>query len=44
MRVIPDLLEEQIMFDQSGDPAKARLLTIGYEGADIADIIATLKA
>lgn len=32
------------MFDQSGDAAKVRLMTIGYEGADIADFIATLKA
>jgi uncharacterized protein (DUF488 family) len=32
------------MFDQASDTIKTRLMTIGYEGADIADFIATLKA
>lgn len=32
------------MFDQAGDSVKARLMTIGYEGAEIADFIATLQA
>lgn len=32
------------MFDQAGDNVKTRLMTIGYEGADIADFIATLQA
>ncbi|MGC3939535.1 DUF488 family protein [Roseobacter sp. EG26] len=32
------------MFDQVGDSVKAQLMTIGYEGANIADFIATLQA
>lgn len=32
------------MFDQVGGGVKARLMTIGYEGANIDDFIATLQA
>lgn len=32
------------MFDHAGYTAKVRLMTIGYEGANIADFVATLKA
>lgn len=32
------------MFDELGAPTKTQLMTIGYEGADIADFIATLQS